>query len=356
MQTVFWAIIALGILIFVHELGHFLAARRLGVRVLIFSLGFGPKVWSRRGADGTEYMLAAVPLGGYVKMLGEGDADSPVAEEDRPFAFNNKPVWARSLIVLAGPMGNFLFALLAMVVVHLGGVDVLPPVVGKISADMPAQRAGLQVGDRIVAIDGQAVDRWETLKELISTARGATLQLSIQRQEQHLEVQVRPEIKELPNLFGEPTRMPVIGISPARESVKVVYPPWEAVREGVRATWRMVDLTVQGIWKLLTRVVPVDQIGGPLLIAEMAGKAAEVGTASFLYFLAFVSVNLGILNLLPIPILDGGHLLFYLVEVIQGKPAGERVQEMAMRVGIALMLGLMTLALYNDLFRMLSGK
>ncbi|MBF0610998.1 MAG: RIP metalloprotease RseP [Magnetococcales bacterium] len=356
MQTVFWAIIALGLLIFVHELGHFLVARLMGVRVLVFSLGFGPTLWSRVGESGTEYRIASVPLGGYVKMLGEGDDETPLTDENLSYSFSHKSVGARSAIIFAGPLGNFLFALVAMIVIHLNGVDIIPPVIGKLSTDMPAIQAGVQVGDRIVAIDGHPVERWETLKELISNAQNDMLQLTITRDGKELEIALRPVVKELPNIFGEPTRMSVIGISPARETERIVFPPWQAVVEGSIATWRIMDLTVQGIWKLLTRVVPADQIGGPILIAEMAGKAAEVGATSFLYFLAFVSINLGILNLLPIPVLDGGHLLFNIIEIVKGSPADAKTRDYAIRVGIALMLGLMTFALYNDLFRLLSDK
>lgn len=361
LDTVFWAAVVLGALIFVHELGHFLFARWLGVRVLQFSLGFGPKVWGWQSAPGeTEYLLSAVPLGGYVKMLGEGHEDEdeeegaeprPLNAEELPFAFSSKPVASRFAIVFAGPFFNFLFAVVVLTAAFWLGVDERLPVIGKVQPNMPAMAAGLQAGDRVVEVDGQPVERWEALSETIRASEGAPLTLAVERASKMLQIRVVPKVQESRNLFGEPVQVALIGITPGDAVVTVQYGFLDGMGKGMEQTWRMVDLTVTGIWKLATQVVSADQIGGPLLIAELAGKSAAQGATNFLFFMALISVNLGILNLLPIPILDGGHLLFFLVEAAKGSPISEEAQLMASRVGMALLGGLMILAFYNDLMR-----
>ncbi|HIJ84510.1 MAG: site-2 protease, Metallo peptidase, MEROPS family M50B [Magnetococcales bacterium] len=353
LSTVFWAIAVLGILIFVHELGHFLVARLFGVRVLVFSLGFGPKIGGWTGKSGTEYRLSVVPLGGYVKMLGEsGDRDEEIPESLRSQSFGFQGVYKRFAIVFAGPFFNFIFAVVALSVAFMLGVGETLPVVGTVSEGMPAQKAGIEVGDRVVALNGVEVTRWEVMSRRIKELGEDGVTLTIERNQKRFELTLVPQIKEVHDIFGEPVRYPLIGIGPSGEQEWVSYPLMAAVGKGVEQTWVIMDLTLTSIWKLITRVVPADQIGGPLMIAEMAGKTAQQGATSLLFFMALISVNLGILNLLPVPILDGGHLFFFTVEAIKGGPVTDAVQSAANRVGLALLVLLMVWALKNDLTRL----
>ena len=351
LHTVFWAIVVLGVLIFVHELGHFLVARLHGVRVVVFSLGFGPRLYGWQDkSSGTEYRLSAIPLGGYVKMLGESEEDSVPPEEEQ-YSFYAKKVWPRIMIVFAGPAFNVLFAFVALTMAYLTGVGELLPVVGAVSPNTPAAAAGLQVGDRITYLDDQPIHRWHTFSHQIKASEGDGVALTVQRGDQSLLIQVTPELKETKNLFGETVRLPLIGVGPAGDMEEVTYGPGEAMVKGWQKTWSMTMLTLTSVWKLLTQVVSADQIGGPLMIADLAGKAASQGSSNLLFFMALISVNLAILNLLPVPVLDGGHLLFFSIEAIRGRPVGETVQGLANRVGIALLLTLMVWALINDLIR-----
>ncbi|MBF0158298.1 MAG: RIP metalloprotease RseP [Magnetococcales bacterium] len=367
MNTVFWAIVVLGVLIFVHELGHFLLARWAGVQVLTFSLGFGPKLfsWRGRGQQGTEYRVSMIPLGGYVKMLGEvDDPDTPIGPEQRPFAFNYKSVGQRFAIVAAGPLFNFLFAIVALIAVHWLGVAELLPVIGSVHPGLPAATAGIQSGDRVVAIANQPVDRWDKLKQRISHATaGEPIQITVERTDgeqsnrlTRLEFNLIPQTQTTRNLFGEPVVTTVIGITPSGATELVRYGWWDSLVQGMAKTAWMVDMTVTGVWKMITRVIPADQIGGPLLIAELSGKSASQGVGPLLFFMALISVNLGILNLLPVPILDGGHLFFFTVEKIKGTPVSGRVQDLANRFGMAMLAGLMLLAIYNDIMRLVTGS
>ncbi len=353
-NTIFWAIVVLGVLIFVHELGHFLVARLAGVRVLVFSLGFGPRIGGWQSADSrTEYQVSAIPLGGYVKMLGEGDdEDEEILPEETDQAFSNKGVWTRFAIVSAGPAFNFIFAVFALMIAFMSGVGELLPVVGTLSPGMPAEAAGLRTGDRITHIGERPINRWETLSNTIKNSDSGPITLTVERDDTLIRMTVTPRIKEVHNLFGEPVRMPLIGISPEGATEEVFYGPWESLVKGLEQTYSMTTLTLTSVWKLLNRTISADQIGGPLMIADLAGKTASQGASSLLYFMALISVNLGILNLLPIPILDGGHLLFFLIEAAKGQPVREKFQMMANRVGMTLLLLLMVWALKNDLVRM----
>jgi len=447
--TILAFVVAISVLVVVHELGHYWVAKRLGVKVLRFSVGFGRPLWLRRfGRDQTEWSIAAIPLGGYVKMLDEHEGEVPANE--LPRAFNRQPVWKRVLIVLAGPAFNFLFAVTAYSAINLVGIEGLRPVVGRVAegslaersgfrpgdellsidnqsvqswderrlylyekaldravvhfevrdrdglrqqrtldlssvspadvgagmverliglspklpellpiigfldADGPAAKAGLHVGDRILSVNGQAVHTWSDLVTIVSSRPGEPLRFILERGSARQEIVLAPNTVEQSGKpvgrIGAGVRIPVI---PDEMRVTVRYTPTIAVATGAETTWRMSLLTLKMLGKMLMLEVSTQTISGPLTIAQYAGASARIGFESFVLFLAVVSVSLGVLNLLPVPVLDGGHLLFYLVEGVTGRPLSERSLYWGQQVGIALLFMLMALAFYNDIVRLL---
>jgi len=347
------AIVLLGVLIFVHELGHFLFAKGLGIPVLKFSLGFGPRIWGFRKGE-TEYQLAAVPLGGFVKMLGEEPGEE-LDPADRARAFNNQSVWKRMSVVAAGPIFNILFSALLFTLLIMTGMPALTSQVGEVMEDTPAMAAGIQAGDRIIRIDDQPIERWDELSSLIHDRPGRKLVLEIDRKGTTLVLSVVPETRTVPNLFGEDTEVGLIGITPSDETVTFSLSFPDGLAWAVEETWHWCEITVLAIVKIFQNIVPAKTIGGPILIMQMAGKTASLGAQSFIHFMAIISINLGILNLFPIPILDGGHLLFMVIEAVRGKPVNQRVMEMAQKTGLFVILAIMVFALYNDILRVFSG-
>ena len=347
-----WAILVLGALIFVHELGHFLVAKRAGVRVLKFSLGFGPKIIGfTRG--GTEYLLSAIPLGGYVKMLGE-DPKEEVADPEG--SFSAKPVGWRSLIILAGPGSNLLLAIAIFWVVFMIGVPTLATKVGDVMQGLPAYEAGVLAGDRIKAIDGHPVEKWEELATQIRTSPGRPVRLTIERAGGRLDLVMAPKATRQKNLFGEEEEVGLLGIAPAEEFLIERTNPATAFARAVYRTYDLSRLILLTFVKLIQGVIPAKTIGGPLLVAQMAGQQARLGILNLAFFTALLSINLAILNLLPIPILDGGHLFFSLIEAVRGKPISLQKREMAQQVGLALLVALMIFAFYNDIFGLLGRQ
>lgn len=448
-SSVLWFVVAIGVLVTVHEFGHFWVARRLGVKVLRFSVGFGRSLWARRaGADQTEYVIAAIPLGGYVKMLDENEGE--VAADELHRAFNRQPLWKRVAIVVAGPAFNFLFAVIAYwltFVIGIGGLkpvigevepagaaaaaglapgqrivavdgretrtwqDVvesvigatlkdrdlrvevddpgtgsrsiildlqgkgvdefsrgqmfealglaprrprIPPVLGEITPGAPAERAGLRRGDRVLALDGEAIDSWRAFVTYIRAHPEQPVEIELERDGATISVAVRPDEK----IAEDGTRFGQIGagVTPPEGDfgdyyATVRYAPWTALTKAAGKTWDMTVLTLRMLWKMVTLQISVKHLSGPISIAQYAGFSAEVGITRFLDFLAIVSISLGILNLLPIPILDGGHLLYYLIESVTGRPMSEEAQFLGQRLGIAMLVCLMGLAFYNDLAR-----
>lgn len=444
-------IVAIGILVTVHEFGHYWVARRAGIKVLRFSVGFGrPLLRWRRGADRTEYVIAAIPLGGYVKMLDEREAEVPEAERHR--AFNVQPLYKRTAVVLAGPLFNFLFAVLAyMAIGMLGTVEMRPvlgpvaqdtpaaeagfqegdellaidgrdtptwqrtamalvdagfhrddipvevrgedgraralvldmtlagdigradnllalagfrpwtppldPLLGHVVEDGPAARAGLVAGDRIVAVNGEPIDEWRALVEWIEQHPGETLTLTIEREGQRESVQARLDSVEAGGrTIGQ------LGVGPevpegAYERLyrEVQYGPVGALGHGLASTWDASILTVKILGRMVIGQASLQNLSGPLTIGQFAGDTASLGVVPFLGFLAIVSISLGIINLLPIPILDGGHLLYFAVEAVRGKPLSEYAQAVGQQVGLLLLFLLMGLAFYNDLARLFGG-
>lgn len=439
-MTIFYAIILLGILIFVHELGHFLFAKMVNVKVLRFSLGFGPKMMGKKYGE-TEYQISVIPLGGYVKMLGEEPGDE-ISDEDRARAYNLQPVGKRILIVLAGPVFNILFAAILFIVLFLTGIPVARPYIGKITEQSPAAKAGLMTGDKIVAINSVAVESWDDIDASTDNNPGKPLLFKIEREGTIAEIPVTPVKKSEKNIFGEEKEVWDTGIEPLIPSeigevvkgssadkagvkkgdrvieiegktIKVWQDLTEIIREspgkvlrfrikrddhvvelsitpekstftmpngekkeigligvrpmtsdlvkrfnfinatnlGIRKTWETSFLTFVVVIKLIQRIVPADTLGGPIMIFQMAGEQAALGAMSFFAFMAVLSINLGVLNLLPIPILDGGHVMFLTFEAIRRKPVSERVMMIAQKVGLVFIVTLMAFVLYNDFLR-----
>ena len=361
-------------MIFVHELGHFLLAKLMGVRVEKFSLGFGPKLFGTKFGE-TEYLISAFPLGGYVKMFGEGgfvegsethhqpdnetaetaDTSDHVPDEmteyEKSRSFSHKPVLAKIAIVMAGPVYNLLFAWLIFMVICMTGVPTMTTRIGEVLKDKPASKAGMQKGDVITAINSKPISQWEQIAEAIAAGKGQPLAISVKRNARDINLTITPEARVSKNLFGEDTNGYAIGVASAGEIVTKHYDPLQAVIKGSEQTWKVIELTVMSLVKMAQRIVPLDSVGGPIMIAKMAGEQATAGGASFMAFMALLSINLGVLNLLPVPVLDGGHLLFYFMELIFRRPVPQKIREYAQQVGMVLLLGLMVLAFYNDIIR-----
>jgi regulator of sigma E protease len=348
------AIVVLGLLIFVHEFGHFIFAKLFGVGVEKFSLGFGPKIVGKTIGD-TEYLISAFPLGGYVKMIGESP-EAEVSPEDMSRSFMAQHPLKRIVIVAAGPTFNLLFAAILFIFVYMIGVPSATTRIGEVLPGKPAAAAGLLAKDVVRSVNGKPVSRWDEFSGMIADSKGAPLEISVQRGDATLTFRIVPETKEGKNLFGEKILYPIIGVQSSGEMVTDRYPPVQAVGKGCVQTWRVISLTLLSIVKLIERVVPLDTVGGPIMIAKMAGEQASAGGVNFLAFMALLSINLGILNLLPVPILDGGHLFFYFWELVFRKPVSMKTREMAQQIGLILLIGLMVLAFYNDFVRYILGK
>jgi regulator of sigma E protease len=344
-------VIVLGILIFVHELGHFLVAKRTGVSVLRFSLGFGPKIFGITRGE-TEYRLSMIPLGGYVKMLGE-DSEEELPQHERACAFSEQTVIKRLAIVLAGPLSNFVFAILIFTFLFaFYGIPELSPEIGAVNAGSPAEQAGLQRGDRVLSINGRSINTWEDLSESIEKLGQNPLNLRVKRADSEIAVTVTPTINEVKNLFGETIKRPLIGITASETTTVRSVNPLAAGYYAMARTYNLSRLFFLTVVKLIQRIVPLDTLGGPILIAQMAGKQAQKGVLELMNFMALISVNLAVLNLLPIPILDGGHIFFFLIEAVLGRPLSLKKIEIAQKVGLVALLSLMVVVFYNDIMRL----
>jgi regulator of sigma E protease len=444
-MIIIYALVLLGILIFVHELGHFVIAKLLGVKVLKFSLGFGPKIIGKTVGE-TEYRLAYVPLGGYVKMLGENPGEE-LMESDKHRAFNYQSVWKRFAIVFFGPLFNICFSAFVLFFIFMHGVPVSYPDVGEIKDDSPAIEAGLMFGDRVLKINGETVETWNDVEYSVEKSSGKSLSFEIERGGGIVKVSVIPEKMMQQNIFGEdvetwdigisPLMYPeidevveespaaragikkgdwiieiggksinswqdvseiihdspgkalpfsikrdgsiikmsitpesktvrytvsekkeigLIGIKPVRNDFIKQYKPVDAFVLGIKRTWDFTRFTAITIVKLLQRIVPFDTIGGPILIVQIAGEQASKGVLDFFFFMAVISINLGVLNLLPIPVLDGGHLMFLGLEAIRRKPLSENAMVVAQKIGLVLIITLIVFVFYNDILRLVTGR
>lgn len=354
MITVLSAVLVLGILIFVHELGHFLVAKRAGVGVKTFSLGFGPKLWGvTRG--GTDYRVSAIPLGGYVRMVGEHSGEE-LAPEERPYAFTAKPVGWRLAIVAAGPLSNLVFAMLVYYLIIVGwGLPSLTARVGDVVKDQPAALAGVMKGDLVTAIDGQPVEHWGQMVAAIQGGGGREVRLTLEREGRQVRVAVTPQVAKVKDVFGEEHQVFRVGIIAAGETVTKRVGAIEAAGLALDRSYLAGELIVMSVVKLFQGKVALDNVGGPIQIGQAAGQAARHGAVEFLSLMAILSVNLAILNLLPIPALDGGHVFFYVWEAITRKPVPTALREKAQQVGVILLVLLMAVIIYNDIARLVTG-
>jgi len=445
-------IVVLGVLIFVHEASHFLVARLFGVGVEKFSLGFGPRIFGKT-VGRTDYRVSAIPLGGYVKMVGE-DPDTELPPEDLPVSFTHKNVYQRMLIVAAGPVSNLLLAVFIFLLFFsivgiedvrsvvksiekdspaasagfrlddrivaidgreteswydvkkavtdsqgapllftversgefldletvpvlraghdilgdeieyfdagISGLPVIEAIIGEVTKGFPAERAGLQKGDRIIGINAAPVNNWDEMRKEIAASGGNPMQVKVQRGSELLQFEIVPELTVTKDRVGNKVERHLIGIStggisiPEEMRLKKRLSPTMAVIESFKQTWFVVDVTLRGIVKMINGSISRDNLGGPIMIAQMAGQQAKEGIGKLIQFIAFISINLAILNFLPIPILDGGHLMFFSIEALRGKPVSLRVREIAQQAGMFILLLLMVFVFYNDIARIFS--
>ncbi len=353
--TIFSTIVVLGILIFVHELGHFLVAKWMGVTVLRFSFGFGPRLLGFKRGD-TDYCLSLIPLGGYVKMLGE-ESDEEVTEDQLARSFSAQPLAKRAAIVFAGPLSNFALAIVIFTLVYaFSGIPQMTADIGTVNPGSPAEQAGLQPGDKVLSIDGKTITYWEELSKTIEQSGEKPMVLDVQRGEERLVLTVSAAVNEVPNLFGEKIRRAVIGVTASGKFIVREVNPLNAFSESIVQTANLSKLFLLTIVKMIEGVVSLKTLGGPILIAQMAGQQASEGMLNLIYFIALISVNLAVLNLLPVPVLDGGHLLFFFLEAVIGKPIETRKIEFAQKLGMVVLLVLMMFVFYNDIMRLLPGQ
>lgn len=347
--------LVLGPLVFIHELGHYLVGRWCGVKAESFSIGFGKELFGWTDRRGTRWKLSLLPLGGYVQFAGDMNPASqpspewlslPAAERNR--TFQAKPLWQRALIVLAGPVTNLLLAVLILAGFALAyGKAVIPPVIGMIEAGSVAEKAGLKLGDRVVSLRGAPIDSFLTIRMEVSQNPGEPLDLVVERGGRRLAIPAVAAAREVSDRFGNTQKIGYLGIGPARvERVRVG--PVGAVVEAVDQTRGIIGMMVGGLGQIVTGKREVKELGGPIKIAKYSGEQLALGWQSYVWFVALISINLGFINLLPIPVLDGGHLVFYALEAIRRRPVGRRGHEWAFRTGLALVLGLMVLVTFND--------
>jgi regulator of sigma E protease len=354
----------LTLVVFFHELGHFLVARRCGVRVLVFSIGFGPELFGFNDRHGTRWKISAIPLGGYVKFFGDENAASvpdPVAlaamtEEERRQSFVHQPVARRAAIVVAGPLANFVLAIAIFAALFMVfGKPSTSPRVDAVQPGSAAEAAGFKPGDLVLAINGRSIESFPDMQQIVSTSAGDTLEFEVDRGGLKVALKATPTLRESKDRFGNVHRIGVLGItrSPSPEDTHFQpVGPVKALELGVQRTWFVVERTLSYIGGVISGREAADQLGGPIRIAQVSGQVATEGLPSLFSLAAVLSVSIGLLNLFPVPLLDGGHLLFYGIEAARGRPLSERAQEVGFRIGLAIVVMLMIFATYNDLLHL----
>lgn len=343
-------LIVLSILVFIHELGHFTVARLLGVKVYVFSIGFGKKLITKQW-KGTQWTFSLIPLGGYVKMKGQEDLNPALANKDDD-SYNTKTPFQRILILLAGPAANFLLAFIIYIAIGLLGNNHLAPNIGKVVENSPAQIAGLKANDEILKINDIEIKTWDDLSAIIKNSDGA-LKFYIKRDGKVRAIIIRPKLSDSQNMFKEKIQKKMIGIAPAPKIVTIYYSPLESISFGYDKTIEASKMIFLGVQKLIQGIVPSSEIGGVISIGTVISDASQSSFVALLTIMALISVNLGVLNLLPIPALDGGHIMFNIYEMITRRKPSDSVLIYLTVIGWVLLLGLMSLGLYNDINRFL---
>ncbi len=354
----------LTLVVFFHELGHFVIARRCGVRVLVFSIGFGPELFGFNDRHGTRWKVSAIPLGGYVKFFGDENAASvpdPAAlaamtEEDRRHSFIHQRVRARAAIVVAGPIANFLLAIVIFAALFMVfGKPSTSPRVDAVQPGSAAEIAGFKPGDLVLTIDGRSIESFPDMQQVVSTSAGEMLTFEVDRGGVRVTLKAVPALRESKDRFGNVHRIGVLGItrSPSPDDTHFQpVGPLKAFELGAQRTWFVVERTLSYIGGVISGREAADQLGGPIRIAQVSGQVASEGLPSLFSLAAVLSVSIGLLNLFPVPLLDGGHLLFYGIEAVRGKPLSERAQEVGFRIGLAIVVMLMIFATYNDILHL----
>lgn len=355
-------IVVLSVLVFVHEMGHYLVGRWCGIRVTAFSVGFGPELLGFTDGHGTRWKLSAIPLGGYVKFFGDEDAASVpdtanlsgMSEAERAQTLAGAKLWKRAATVAAGPIANFLLAIAIFAALFVTyGKMVSDPVVAEVRVDSAAAVAGIEPGDLLVALDGERIRTFDDVRRYVAVRPETRIAITIEREGREIDLTVTPKRTEITDQFGNKVELGQIGIvtNAERGNFRLqTFSPLEAVSEGVRETGHIISGTFSYLGNIFTGRMSADQIGGPIRIAETTGQMASLGFAAVLNFAAIISVSLGLMNLFPIPVLDGGHLLMYALEAVRGRPLSPRVQDVVFRFGLAMILTLMVFATWNDTF------
>ena len=354
----------LTIVVFFHELGHFLVARMCGIKVLSFSLGFGPELFGFYDRYGTRWKISAVPLGGYVKFFGDDSAASTpdqeaaaaMSEEEKKVSFHYQPVASRAAVVVAGPLANFVLAIVIFAAIFMTvGKQWTSARVDTVQPNSAAAAAGFKPGDLVVAIDGSKINSFSDMQRIVSVSAGEALKIKVERDSKLVTLDATPQLRQLKDRFGNEHTLGVLGISRSMKpgDIKVQkMGPFTAIAAGAKETWFVVDRTLSYIGGVFAGREPADQLGGPIRIAQVSGEVATAGFAALIHLAAVLSISIGLLNLFPIPLLDGGHLLFYGIEAVRGQPLSERAQEMGFRIGLAIVVMLMIFATFNDILHL----
>jgi regulator of sigma E protease len=348
-------LVMLTILVFVHEMGHFSVARFFGVTVETFSVGFGRALVNWKDKAGTDWKIGWIPLGGYVKFLGDEDAtsvkksDVPVDLAEGQRMFHEQPLYARAAVVAAGPAANFIFAIAVLSVLFATlGQSFTPAVVDAVIADTAASDAGVKAGDRIIELDGQAIERFEELQLIISSSPGIDLEMTVLRDDVPVSLNVTPRSRTFTDRFDNQQKIGFLGVSRSGRLEHIRHGPVMAIWYATRETWHLSVLTLKNVWRMIVGEQSADGLRGPIGIAKMSGQAAQMGFQSYIGLMVIISISLGLINLFPVPILDGGHLAFYIYEAIFRRPPSEKAQEIGFRIGFVLVICLMLFATRND--------
>ncbi len=357
--TILPFLVVLTVVVFVHELGHFWVARRTGVAVSVFSIGFGPELLGWNDRKGTRWKLSAIPLGGYVRFIDDADAASrPDGERSQvDGAFQSKGLAARAAVVAAGPAANFLFAIAVLAALFYAfGKPMIAPVAGSVEPDSPAAAAGFAPGDRILSIDGNPIESFADIQRIVMLRNGVSLAIDVDRAGNRLTLHATPRSREIVDGFGEKQTVPVLGLRQTNPTVELrSFGPFGALGEAVHETWSIVDSTLSSVAGMFSGRTSTAQISGPIGIARVSGQVAALGLIPLVNLAAILSISIGLINLFPIPMLDGGHLAFYAIEALRGRPLPERAQEIGYGIGFAIVLGLMAFGVLNDIAKIASG-